>query len=270
VRTLALVSDLNRAWWDERVPIHLRSELYDLDSFRSGRDPIRAFEDAELGPVEGRTLAHLQCHFGLDSLGWARRGARVWGLDFSEPAVDTANALAAELGLGAEFVCADVYDAVGALGGRRFQIVYTGLGALNWLPDIDRWAQTVARLIEPGGLLYLVEFHPFTWGFGDDELTLEHDYFRNPQGVLLEEAGTYADLGAITVHNRTVEWQHPLGEIVSAVIDAGLRLEFLHEHDYTLFPRWPFLEKHGFDQFRFPAERPRLPLMFSLRAVLEP
>jgi SAM-dependent methyltransferase len=270
VRTLALVSDLNRAWWDERVPIHLRSELYDLDSFRSGRDPIRAFEDAELGPVEGRTLAHLQCHFGLDSLGWARRGARVWGLDFSEPAVDTANALAAELGLGAEFVCADVYDAVGALGGRRFQIVYTGLGALNWLPDIDRWAQTVASLIEPGGLLYLVEFHPFTWGFGDDELTFEHDYFRNPQGVLLEEAGTYADLGAITVHNRTVEWQHPLGEIVSAVIDAGLRLEFLHEHDYTLFPRWPFLEKHGFDQFRFPAERPRLPLMFSLRAVLEP
>ena len=267
---MALVNDLNRRWWDERVPIHLHSEFYDIEGFRSGRDPIRAFEDAELGPVEGKTLAHLQCHFGLDSLAWARRGARVCGLDFSQPAIDTANALAAELGLDAEFVCADVYDAADALGERRFDIVYTGLGALNWLSDIDRWAQTVARLVEPGGLLYLVEFHPFTWAFGDDDLTLEYDYFPESGAFRSDEGGTYADPGATTVHNRTVEWQHPLGAIVSAVIDAGLRLQFLHEHDYTVTPRWPFLEKHGFDQFRFPAGRPRLPLMFSLRAVLEP
>lgn len=263
------MSDLNRAWWDERLPIHLGSKLYDLESFRSGRDPIRPFEDEELGPVEGRTLAHLQCHFGLDSLGWARRGAHVSGLDFSQPAVDAANGLAAELGLDAEFVCADVHDAAAALGGRRFDVVYTGLGALNWLPDIERWAQTVVSLVAPGGVLYLVEFHPFTWCFGDDDLTLEYDYFLDPEGLSFDEGGTYADLEATTAHNRTVEWQHTIGDIVSAVIGAGLRLEFLHEHDYTLFPRWPFLEKHGFDHFRLPAGRPRLPLMFSLRASLE-
>jgi SAM-dependent methyltransferase len=264
-----VVNENNRAWWDERTPIHLAGDFYDVEGFKAGRDPIQPFEVAELGPVHERSLVHLQCHFGLDSLGWARRGARVTGLDFSQPAIDAATGLAAELGLDAEFVCADVYDALHALGGRRFEIVYTGQGALNWLPDLERWAATVAGLLEPGGVLYLSEFHPVTWGFGDDDLTLEYDYFPDPAGATFEESGTYADLGAKTVHNRTTEWPHPLGDIVSAVIAAGLRLEFLHEQDYTLFPRWPFLEKHGFDEFRFPAGQPRLPLMFSLRAVRE-
>lgn len=163
------MKDWNRDWWDERVPIHVGSEFYDVESFKAGRDPLGPFEVAELGPVEGRTMAHLQCHFGLDSLGWARRGARVAGLDFSRPAVEAAAELARELGLDAEFVCADVHDAAEAFGGRRFEIVYTGGGALNWLPDLDRWAGVVAGLLEPGGTLYLVEFHPVTFAFADDD-----------------------------------------------------------------------------------------------------
>ena len=261
------MSELNRAWWDERAPIHVAGDFYDNASFKAGRDPIRPFEGEELGPVEGKSLVHLQCHFGQDTLGWARRGARVTGLDFSAPAVEAARTLAADTGLDAEFVVSDVYAAAKALEHRRFDIVYTGLGALNWLPDLPRWATTVASLLEPGGVLYLLEFHPVTFGFGDDDLTLAHDYFRDPEGVTFEEAGTYADLRAQTTHNRTVEWQHPLGEIVTAVIGAGLRLEFLHEHDHTLFPRWPFLEADGKGAYRFPAGQPKLPLMFSLRAV---
>jgi SAM-dependent methyltransferase len=258
------VSELNRAWWDERVPVHVGSRFYDVESFRNGRDALRPFELEEVGDVTGHSLVHLQCHFGLDTLSWARHGARVTGLDFSEPAVEAARAIAQEAGLHAEFVQADLYDAPRALGGRRFDIVYTGLGALNWLADIRRWAEVVAALVEPGGFLYLSEFHPLVDVFGDDDLTIRYDYFHQRREY--DEPGTYADLEASTEHNRTEEWQHPLGDVVSAVIDAGLAIELLHEHDYTLFPRWPFLEKSGFDTYRMPEGRPRIPLMYSLRA----
>jgi len=258
--------EANRANWDERVPIHAGGEFYDVASFKEGQERMRPFEIEEVGDVSGRDLVHLQCHFGIDTLSWARRGARVVGLDFSAPAVEEASKLAAELGLDAEFVRSDVYDARSALGGRDFDVVYTGLGALNWLPDIRRWAGVVAALLRPGGFLYLSEFHPITWVFGDDDLTVANDYFQAEEPEVWDEPGTYADLEAETVHNTTYEWNHTLGDVVSAVIEARLVLEFLHEHDYTLFPRWPFLEKSGFDAYRLPEGAPRLPLMYSLRA----
>jgi 2-polyprenyl-3-methyl-5-hydroxy-6-metoxy-1,4-benzoquinol methylase len=153
--------ELNRANWDDRVPVHLASEYYNVAGFRSGVSSLRPFESAEVGDVTGKRLLHLQCHVGLDALSWARLGAQVIGLDFSEPAIKAARSLAADLGIDASFVVADVYDAVTALAGQRFDVVYTGTGALVWLPDMTRWAQVVAALLEPGGLLYLVEGHPF-------------------------------------------------------------------------------------------------------------
>ncbi len=257
-------NQVNRAWWDERVPLHVESEFYDVDAFKAGRGTLRPFELEEVGDVQGRSLVHLQCHFGLDTLSWARRGARVTGLDFSEPAVEAARGIAAETGVHADFVAADVHDAGEALGGRRFDVVYTGLGAINWLPDIGRWARTVAGLIAPGGFLYLSEFHPFSWVFADEDLSVEYDYFDGR--YTSDDPGTYADLQAQTVNNRTEEWPHALGAVVSALLDAGLDLEFLHEHDYTLYPRWPFLVRTGHDAWRMPEGHPRLPLMYSLRA----
>jgi len=216
--------------------------------------------------VGGRTLVHPQCHFGLDTLSWARRGARVTGLDFSGPAVAAARRLAADAHLDADFVEADVYDAAEALGGRRFDVVYTGLGALNWLPDVERWARVMASLVAPGGRLYLAEFHPFPEVFADDDLTVAHPYFDAGPHVG-EEAGSYADPGAATAHNRYVVFQHTLGSVVSAIAAAGLRIEFLHEHDHTLFARWPFLEPHADGIFRLPEGTPALPLMYSLLAL---
>lgn len=218
---------------------------------------------------------HLQCHFGLETLSWARRGASVVGLDFSQPAVETANALAAETGLDGSFVAADVYDAPAVLDGRKFEIVYTGLGAINWLPDLERWAGVVRELVAPGGFLYLAEFHPFTDVFGDEDLKVVNDYFGPPEGRQIEdEGGTYANLAAKTVHNVTHEWWHSLGEVLDAVLGAGLRLELFSEHDYTLFARWPFLEPdretpETGEIYRQPAGSPRLPLMFSMRARLD-
>ena len=160
--------ELNRAMWNERVPLHRRSRLYDLPGFKAGALSLSAHEIADLGDVRDRDLVHLQCHFGKDTLSWARLGARVTGLDFSEPAVTAAEELAREISVDARFVIADIYDAPAALDGRRFDIVYTGVGALCWLPDMERWAKVVFDLLRPGGQLYLFEFHPLRWIFGEN------------------------------------------------------------------------------------------------------
>ncbi|MCM2391247.1 class I SAM-dependent methyltransferase [Streptomyces albipurpureus] len=264
----------NRSNWDERVPIHIASQYYNLEGFRAGNDALRDFEVAEVGDVSGRTLLHLQCHIGQDTLSWARRGAsQVVGLDFSEPAVEAARALAEELGFGpdrASFVAADVYDAAEAVPDTSYDIVYTGTGALNWLPDVERWAEVAASLVAPGGFLYLAEFHPLTDVLDDETGSrVVHDYFSR-EAWIDDTPGTYADLDAETVNNRSVEWQHPIGEVVSALCATGLRLEFLHEHDVSLFPRFESFQRGEDGYFRLPPDRPRIPLMYSLKATRPP
>lgn len=241
----------NRANWDDRVPIHVAGSFYDVPGFVAGRDTLRDFELAEVGDVNGRTLLHLQCHIGLDTLSWARRGATVTGLDFSAPAVEVAGNLAAQVGVStARFVTAEMYEAVDALAAQTFDIVYTGFGALCWLPDLARWARTAAALVAPGGFLYLAEYHPFADVLAEDGRTVEHDYFRRDP-LVVDAPGTYADPSAATTATVTVEWLHGIGDVVSALAAAGLRLEFLHEHD------------HG--HFRLPAGL-RVPQVYSLRA----
>jgi SAM-dependent methyltransferase len=262
--------ELNRRWWDERVSIHTASEFYDVEGFKAGAGTLRPFEIEEVGDVAGKRLLHLQCHFGLDTLSWARLGASVVGLDFSGPAVEAANSLGAETGLDARFVQADLYDAVEALGGQRFEIVYTGLGALNWLPDLPRWAEVVVALLADGGFLYLAEFHPFSDVFADDDLTAVHDYFHDPAGLrIVDEGGTYANLEAETANNATHEWAHPIADVLGVLLGAGLDLELFNEHDYTLFARWPHLVPAPGGIYRQPEGSPRLPLIYSLRARRE-
>jgi 2-polyprenyl-3-methyl-5-hydroxy-6-metoxy-1,4-benzoquinol methylase len=257
--------ELNRANWDDRVPVHLASEYYDVGGFRAGASSLRPFESAEAGDVSGKRLVHLQCHVGLDTLSWARKGARVTGLDFSEPAIEAARSLAADLAIDASFVVADVYDAVAALGGRRFDVVYTGTGALVWLPDMTRWAQVVAALLEPGGFLYLVEGHPFAQILDDAQGTnVALDYFQE-QPWVEDYSYTYTDGPALT-HTRSVQFQHGLGQVVTALSAAGLQIEFLTEHDFDCYQRFESLERDG-GQYRFPAGHPRIPMMFSLRAT---
>jgi len=268
---------LNRANWDARVPIHASSRFYDIPGFVGGHSSLRDFELAEVGDVSGRTLLHLQCHIGLDTLSWARLGATVTGLDFSAPALQTARSVAEQIGaVDAHFVESDVYEAAAALGGRTFDIVYTGLGALCWLPDVERWARTAASLVAPGGFLYLAEFHPFSDILADDGKTVELDYFDTEPRVW-NEGETYTDYtvaadsaddtdGApLGEHAVSVDWQHGIGDVVSALLAADLRVELLHEHDYTLFPRFPHLLVEG-DHYTQPPGSPRIPLIYSIRA----
>jgi SAM-dependent methyltransferase len=258
--------DANREMWDERVPIHVGSAFYGVETFKAGRSTLHPFELEEVGPVRGLELVHLQCHFGLDTLSWARQGARVTGLDFSGPAIDAARTLAADCGIDAQFVAANAYDALDVLD-HRFDVVYVSLGSLNWLPDVWRWAEIVAELLRPGGRLYLRESHPFGNVFADEDLSVAYDYFDDDEPLTWEDAGSYADPDAETTHTRSFEWQHPVSEVVSAVLAQGLHLDLLHEHAFTVFQRWPFLERHEDGTYWMPDDQPELPLMYSLRAT---
>jgi SAM-dependent methyltransferase len=263
---------LNRAWWDERTPIHVRADFYDVAGFKAGRCSLGPQEVVDLGSVAGKRLVHLQCHFGLDTLSWARRGAIVTGLDFSAPAIEAARALAAETGLDARFVLGNVLDAHALLRaepgfGAGYDIVYTGIGALCWLPDLDRWAEQVAGLLRPGGALYLIEIHPLIWIFNPDGLTVAADYFTAPEGHVDRGSGTYADLTAETRHNETRVWNHNIGEVATALLKVGLVLTGLVEADRCYFPAFPMMVPDGTGGWRMPPGTPSLPMTYTLRAV---
>ena len=261
--------ELNRTMWDVKAPLHVASPVYDVAGFKAGRGSLRQHEIADLGDVTGRDLIHLQCHFGLDTLSWARLGARVTGVDFSEPAVHAAARLAREIGVDACFVTSDVYDAPAAVDHRTFDIVYTGVGSLCWLPDMRRWAGVVRDLLRPGGQLYLFEFHPVKWmieGGAPTAVELRDDYFTPPAGYRDAGGVTYADATAPAAATPTIQWNHPIGEVVTALIQAGLRIDSLAELDRDVLRQWDMMERAEDGMYRMPPNRPSLPLMYVLRA----
>lgn len=216
--------------------------------------------------MRGKALLHLQCHLGLDSLSWARRGAIVTGLDFSRPALEVAASVAHQIGVGsARFVLGNVYDAAAVLAGQRFDIVYSSVGSLQFLPDLRRWGQVVAELLAPGGFCYVVEGHPLIHFVEDDGRTLRGDYFSR-EAIVLDES-SYANPKAALASSVSVEWVHHTAEVVTALGQAGLRVEFLHEHDWTGYRLLPVLTERGNGQWGFPEGGPKLPLRYSLRAV---
>jgi SAM-dependent methyltransferase len=257
--------------WDERVPIHEASRFYDVGGFKAGRPQVEPFEVDELGALGGLRLAHLQCHIGLDTLDLVRMHPTLdaTGLDFSARAVAAAGQLAAEVGLAdrARFVHADVHQAADVLGRQRFDVVYTGKGALCWVPDLRPWAEQCADLLRPAGWLYVCEFHPVGYCLDEDAPVVRGDYF-DTSAQSFEESGSYADLDAPTVHNLSYEWAHPLSQLFEALLGVGFALRFFHEWDHTLFPlnRWLLPGDDG--RYRWPGPG-QLPLMYSLKAEKE-
>jgi SAM-dependent methyltransferase len=256
----------NRALWDEWTAIHEGSAFYDLAAFREGGIRLRDYELAEMGDVAGKDVLHLQCHFGIDSLSFSRLGAHVTGADLSPKAVELAARLAEELGLDARFVCAELSDLPRVLDGE-FDLVYTSRGALCWLPDIRAWAAVVSHFVKPGGIFYITECHPVAWAMSEEPpVHLGYPYWEHTEPITSEVAGSYADPSAPIVTTHEYGWNHGLGEIVQALIDAGLAIELLHE--------WPFCDWDlGFtvqrdDGFWYLPEDVggEIPLFYSLRA----
>ncbi len=260
----------NRRVWDAWAEINAASDFYDLDGFKRGATSLRPLEIAELGEVEGKTLLHLQCHFGMDTLSWARRGARVTGVDFSPRAIALAEGLAAELGLAARFIQADIYELPQKLN-EQFDIVFTSYGVLAWLSDLSRWGRVIARMLKPGGVFYMVEIHPFSSMLEDESpeqvLTLRYPYFADSEPMAFTAQTSYADPeGQHTPPLTNYQWFHSLGEVVNALLDAGLQLEFLHEHSMTVFRQLPFMRQDEDGWWRLPEGLPEIPLLFSIKA----
>ncbi|MEV6597701.1 class I SAM-dependent methyltransferase [Actinoplanes sp. NPDC051346] len=259
--------------WDERTPIHVASRFYDV----AGRDPrdwFAEYEWADLGDLAGLDVLHLQCHLGTETVAFALRGARsVTGLDLSGAAVAEARRIAGDRGAEVEYVRGNVYDAAEILGRGRFDVVYTGKGALCYLPDLERWAAVLAELLRPGGRAYIVEFHPALVSLGlvpgdpeETALVLRNDLIGGRGPAELDATRTYTDGPALTEATTSYEWAHGLGEVVTALSGAGLRIRSLRESDELPWPRWPHMHRTSRGWWRLPESAPRVPLFYALLA----
>lgn len=264
---------INLANWNSRVAIH--EQGYGLHRFLDNPRHLSGvveFDRARLGDVRGLDVVHLQCHIGTDTLSLARLGARMTGLDFSEPALAVARRLAADCGAEIEYVCSTVYDAAAALGAERFDVVYTGIGALCWLDSVQRWATTVAALLKPGGRLFLREGHPMLWSLADPRpdglLVVEYPYFEVEGGAQFHEKKTYVSHEGELAAPETIAFNHGLGEIISALFAANLRLTELTEHDSVPWnPLGDAMVEDGRGEWRLREKPERLAASYTLQAV---
>lgn len=260
---------MNRRHWDDLVPIHFESAFYSLDSFKSGKSSLKRVEVEEVGDVHGKTLLHLQCHFGMDTLSWARAGAIVTGVDFSSAAIQAAKRLASDTGVQAQFIESDIYELPGVLAGQ-FDIVFTSYGVLLWLPDLTEWARIVAKFLRPGGVFYIIEGHPMAHVLDHADnvkgLRLKHSYCPSNEPVPREDDGSYADRDAHVEHRRTYEFPHTMGEIVTSLLGAGLELEFLHEFPFAAWNVVPSSQMNDDGYVHLTEGDGLVPLLFSIRA----
>ena len=266
---------INMANWDERVPAHAASPDYHVADFIAEPgflSKVVRFDRQRLGDISGLRGVHLQCHIGTDTISLARLGAKMTGLDFSAPAVRQATALAARTGADAVFVESDVYSAADVLGREAFDLVYTGIGALCWLPDVSRWARVVADLLRPGGRLFIREGHPMLWamqdGRDDDLLVVSYPYFETAEPIVIDEGGTYVQTEVEFTQTITHEWNHGLGQIVTGLLDAGLTITEFTEHDSVPWEALPgLMERTDLDEWRLATHPERLAASYTLQAV---
>jgi SAM-dependent methyltransferase len=263
--------DSNLKLWNEWTEIHKNAATYGLKGFLKGGLSLHSLEREELGDVSEKTLLHLQCHFGLDTLSWARLGARVTGVDFSDMAIALAQKVAKETGIQARFIRSKIFDLPDLLD-EQFDVVFTSYGVLYWLHDLTAWGRLVRRYLKPGGVFYIAEFHPFSGIFEEQDdgqgVWITTPYFHQTQPLQFDVAGSYADPDAKVDHAVEYGWTHSLSEIVNALLSAGLTLEYLHEFPFTVDPS-PYrrlVEPLEGGYWRLKVHAESIPLMFSIRA----
>ncbi|MFN8288920.1 MAG: class I SAM-dependent methyltransferase [Chitinophagaceae bacterium] len=254
----------NKELWNQRTAVHKDSTFYNLAGFRAGETALTPIELNEVGDVKGRSLLHLQCHFGMDSLDWARRGARVTGVDISDAAIEEARKINAELGLDARFVCCNVLDTCDHVK-EQFDIVFTSYGVIGWLPDLRPWAQVIAAKLKPGGLFYMAEFHPVVWIFDNDFTRIQYSY-ENREVIVTENEGTYTDREA-DIKGKEYSWNHSLSEVLNALMEAGLRLSLFNEFMYSPYPCFRNMTEFEKGKWYISGLEGKIPMVYSLKAL---
>ena len=255
---------VNKETWNKKVAIHAKSSMYDMESFRAGKSSLMHYELKALSDVEGKSLLHLQCHFGQDTLSWSRLGAKCTGVDISDKAIELARQLNKELELDAEFVCCNVLDTSKYVS-EAFDIVFTSYGTIGWLPDLKPWAKIIYERMKAGGIFYIVEFHPVLWMFDYTDGKTEMKYHYNQDDVIYDEyKGTYADKNSDMI-SKEYGWNHGLGEVITALTEVGLHIEYLNEHDESPYDVFPDLIKTETGMYKM--KNQLFPMIFEIKAT---
>jgi len=256
--------EVNKSLWNGRTPIHVKSSFYDVDSFKKGKSSLNFPEIETLGDVKDKSILHLQCHFGLDTLSLARLGAKVRGIDFSDKAIEIARSLNNELGLNVEFICSNVYDLKDVLN-KKYDIVFTSYGVIGWLPDLDKWAEIISHFLKEDGMFYMVEFHPVVSMFEDNFERLKYSYF-NRGAVIEEDKGTYTDRNADFTH-ESYQWGHSISEVISSLFKHNFKIVSFEEYPFSVYNCFnkTVKKEHGF--WEIEGLEDKIPMMFSLKAV---
>lgn len=256
--------DINCESWNNRTDAHLESEFYDLEGFKNGNTSLNSIELDLLGDISGKSILHLQCHFGQDSISLSRLGAKVIGLDLSDKAISSAKNLAVETNVDTEFICSDIYDLPNHLD-EQFDIVFTSYGTIGWLPDLDKWAKVISKFLKPNGKFVFVEFHPVVWMFDDNFEKIAYRYFNS--GAIVEtESGTYADKTA-DITQDYVMWNHGFSEVINSLIKNNLEINSLDEYDYS--PYNCFNKTIEFEPKKYRIEHldNKIPMVYSIVAI---
>ncbi len=256
--------ELNKISWNQRTLAHIDSDFYDNESFKQGRNSLNEIELDLLGDISGKSVLHLQCHFGQDTISLTRLGASATGVDLSDTAIEKAEELAGDTNSSAQFVCSDIYDLPNHLSGQ-FDIVFTSYGTIGWLPDMDQWAGVIDHFLAPGGQFLIVDFHPFVWTFDDDFKKIGYNYF-NVEPIHETQEGTYADREAeMTI--EYVGWNHPTSEVLNALIGKGLTIRGFHEYNYSPYNCFRHTEEFEPGKFRIKHFGDKFPMVFAVDAI---
>jgi SAM-dependent methyltransferase len=256
--------NINKSTWNDKVDVHIDSDFYDLEGFLNGKSTLNAIELELLGNVKGKKVLHLQCHFGQDTMTFSRMDAIATGVDFSEKAIEKAREINKQLNLNTTFICCDIYDLPNHLN-EKFDIVFTSYGTIGWFPDLDKWAKVISQLLKPGGKFVMADFHPVVWMFDNDFREVLYNYF-NTEAIIEVESGTYAEKEA-PITTQSITWNHPVSELLNALISNGLELNCYNEFHYSPYNCFNQTEEFEPNKFRIKHLENKIPMVYSLSAT---
>jgi len=256
--------EINRNSWNNKTDTHFNSKFYDVNGFINGKSSLNDIEINLLGNIKGKSILHLQCHFGQDTISLCRLGANVIGVDFSDRAIDIARQIAIDTNSSAKFICCDIYELSDHLN-DKFDIVFTSYGTIGWLPDLDKWADIISKFLKPNGEFVFVEFHPIVWMFDYNFEKIGYRYFNS--GPINEvENGTYADTTS-PITQESVTWNHSLSEVINSLIDNGLQINSIDEYDFSPYNCFNRAVEFEPKKFRIEHLENKIPLVYSIKAT---